>query len=271
MPSIHPTAMVDGSAQLADDVEIGPYCIVEAETCIGEGTRLMSNVIIRRYTTLGKGNQVHPFSVLGGDPQDLKFDPATRSTVVIGDGNVFRESCTVNRGTGEGAVTRIGNNNYFMAYAHAGHNVTVGSNAILVNGSALGGHSTVGDRAILSSHVAVHQFCSVGEMCMGQGNCVTTGHVPPYVIFAGTGQVQGLNIVGLRRAEHISREDIKQIREAFNIFFRRGLPTMRALEEMDACNDWGEPADRFREFIRKAAGAEGPYKRVIATLRDPRR
>ncbi len=199
MANIHPTAIVDERAQLVDDVRVGPGCVIEADVKIGAGTVLRESVVIRRYTTLGSHNLVDAFCVLGGEPQDLKFDPNTVSYLRIGEGNVFREHVTISRATGEGNVTLVGNKTYWMAGAHAGHNATVEDEAILVNGSALAGHSTLEHKAILSAHVVVHQFTWVGTMVMSQGNCPVSMHVPPYVLIAGVSRVIGLNSIGLRR------------------------------------------------------------------------
>jgi UDP-N-acetylglucosamine acyltransferase len=267
MTKIHPTAIVDGRAELADDVEIGPGSVVEADVKIGPGTVLRQNVIVRRYTTLGAKNTVDAFTVLGGEPQDLKFDPSTVSYLRIGDGNVFREHVTISRATGQGNATVVGNKTYWMVGTHAGHNATVEDEAILVNGSALAGHSTLGAKAILSAHVVVHQFTWVGTMVMSQGNCATSMHVPPYTIFAGANYVVGLNTIGLRRSPQISIEDRRQIKEAFSLTYRSGLSPARALEKMDACTDWGQAADKYRQFIRRVLTAQKPYNRGLIRLR----
>lgn len=261
--TIHPTAIVHESAQLADGVEVGPQAVIEADTVIGEGTRILASAVIRRFTTLGAHNVVHPFAVLGGEPQDYNHDPSVRSYVRIGDYNVFREGVTINRATGEDKSTIVGNHNYFMTAAHAGHNVNVGDHCVLVNGSALGGYAELHDRAILSVHVAVHQHCWFGSMSMSQGNSATSQHVPPYCILSSVNGISGLNVVGIRRAGHISDVDRTQITEAYRLLYRSGLPTGRALEEMDAHVDWGQPADLMRQFVRRVLSAEKPFNRGI--------
>ncbi len=174
---------------------------------------------------------------------------------------------TISRATGEGEETRIGSRNFWMAGAHAGHNATVGNGVTLVNGAVLAGHTTVEDGALLSAYAGLHQFCTFGRLAMVQGNGVVIGHMPPYTFGAGVDAVHGLNLVGLRRAEGIDPEDIRQIREAFNLLYRKGLPPARALEEMDARDDWNPPAAYFRDFIRRMLNAEGRYKRSLASLR----
>ncbi|MCK4602072.1 MAG: hypothetical protein KAU28_06375, partial [Phycisphaerae bacterium] len=162
---------------------------------------------------------------------------------------------------------RVGNRTYWMAGAHAGHNAVIADDVILVNGAAAGGHATIGRRAILSVHVAIHQFCWVGEMVMTQGNSGFSTHLPPYTLAADINHVIGLNSIGLRRAEDLTDEDRRQIKEAFSLTYRSGLTTSKALEKMDACSDWGEAAGKFREFVRKVLAAEPPYNRGLTPLR----
>jgi UDP-N-acetylglucosamine acyltransferase len=220
---------------------------------------------------MGRGNVLDAFVVLGGPPQDLKFLPATVSYVRIGDRNVFREGVTISRATGEGKVTTVGSRTYWMTGSHAGHNATVEDDAILVNGSGLGGFATLGRRAILSSHVMIHQFCRIGESVMTQGNSGISMHVPPFCLVGiGINRVIGLNIVGMRRSKELTDEDRRQIKEAFGILYRSGLPRAKAMERMDACTDWGSPAGRFRDFVRRAMQAGKPYDRGIIPLRRPR-
>jgi UDP-N-acetylglucosamine acyltransferase len=270
MANIHPTAIVSSGAVLANDVEIGPYCIVDGDTEIGAGCVLRSHVIVRRYTHMGSGNFVDSHTVLGGEPQDLKFDPSITSHVRIGDDNVFREGVTISRATREGGATVVGSGTYWMSGAHAGHDATVGDRAILANGAAVGGHATLGPRAFLSAHVLVHQFTWIGELVMAQGNGGTSTHVPPYTLIANINNLVGLNTVGLRRAEDISGEDRRQIKEAFGLTYRNALPAVRALERMDQCADWGAAAGKFREFIRRVVQAEPPFRRPLCPMRRRR-
>ena len=268
MPNIHTTAIVDPTARLGDDVEVGAYCIIEADVEIGAGTLLRPYVLIRRYTTMGTGNYVDAHAVLGGEPQDYKFNTESKTYLRIGDDNVFREGVTISRATGEGNATIIGNGTYFMVGAHAGHNAVVADRAILVNFAAAAGHAEIGTGAILSAYSAIHQFCWMGEMAMMQGGTIMTMHLPPYVITAApVNNVAGLNRVGLRRAEHISSEDRAQIKEAFRLTYRSGLSPAKALEQMDACTDWGEAADKFRRFVRRVITAEGPNRRGLCPMR----
>lgn len=267
MPKINPTAQVHAGAKIAQDTEIGPWCVVEDNVTIGSGTVLRENVIVRQYTTMGVNNYVDAYSVLGGAPQDFKFQPSTKSFLQIGDGNVFREHVTINRATGEGNSTIIGNRNFWMTGCHAGHNAIVEDDSVMVNRSALGGYALLSSKAFLSAHVGVHQFCWVGTMAMSQANCITTSHVPPYCMFAGVNEIVGLNKVGLRRAQHISAEDRKQVKDAFSLLYRSCLTPRAALEKMDACTDWGAAADEFRKFIRKVINAKPPFNRSLSRFR----
>jgi len=264
MSKIHPTAIVDPSAELDATVEIGAYSVVEGDVKIGGGTVLHPHVVVRSHTEIGENNQIHPFTVLGGDPQDYGYKSETITYLRIGDNNLLREGITINRATGEGNVTVIGNNTMWMANSHAGHNAIVQDNVVCANSVALAGYAQIAPRVILSGGAMVHQFTWVGEMVMTQGKAGISSHVPPYCLLAGGINVLiGLNSVGLRRAEHISSEDHRQIKEAFDLTYRSGLPKAEVLEKMDACGDWGEAACKFRDFIHKVVDAEKPYKRAL--------
>jgi UDP-N-acetylglucosamine acyltransferase len=271
MADIHPTAIVDPNARLADSVIVGPYCVVESDVTIGEGTELRPGAVIRRHTTLGEGNLVDSFCVLGGLPQDLKFDPATVSHLRIGDGNVFREGVTISRATTPGGATVVGSKAYWMTQSHAGHDSTIGDGAIITNNASIAGHVTIGPRAILSANVLIHQFTWVGEMVMTRGNSAASMHVPPYTLLAKVNYIAGLNAVGLRRAPDISDEDRKQVKEAFRITYRAGLNAQRALEKLDEWADMGAAAGKFREFLRKVVTAEPPFDRGLCAYRPERK
>ena len=249
-------------------MEVGAYSIIESDVEIGAGTVLRPHAIVRRYTTLGTGNFLDSHAVLGGLPQDYKFDPESKTYLQVGNDNIFREGVTISRATGQGKVTTIGNGTYFMTCSHAGHNAVVHDRVIMVNCAAAAGHSEIGPGSILSACSAIHQFCWMGGMVMMQGTTIMTMHLPPYVIATDVNRVVGLNVVGLRRAEHISREDRSQIKEAFRLTYRSGLSPAKALEKMVARADWGEAADVFRRFIRRVVTAEAPHKRGLCPMRS---
>jgi UDP-N-acetylglucosamine acyltransferase len=271
MPSIHPTAIVDSGAKIADDAKIGAFCVVEADTEIGPGCELMHHAVVRRYTTMGEGNVVDSFCVLGGLPQDLKFDPATPTYVRIGKGNRFREGVTISRATKAGGATVVGDFGYWMTASHAGHDTTVGDNVILANGSAVGGHTTIGDRVILSGGAMIHQFCWVGQMVMTQGQAGVTCHVPPFTLVANINGMIGLNSVGLRRNPQITEEDRRQVKQAFHLTYDAGQTGAKAIAEMDTWADISPAALLYREFLRKVLTAQPPFKRGLCPLRRGRR
>jgi UDP-N-acetylglucosamine acyltransferase len=267
MPKIHPTAIVHPTAVLSDDVEIGAYAVVEADVVIGPGTLLREHAILRRYTTMGRNNIVDSCAVLGGLPQDIKFNPDTTSYLRVGDENVFREGVTISRATSEGEATIVGNRTYWMTAAHAGHNAVIEDDAILVNGSALAGHTVLGRGAILSAHVVVHQFCWVGEGAMSQGNSATSMHIAPFTLFAGVNKVVSLNVVGIRRSKEVTEKERRQIREAFDLTYRSSLNLSDALRAMNERTEWGPAAARFRDFLFRVVSAQPPYKRGLCPLR----
>ncbi|MBI5595417.1 MAG: acyl-ACP--UDP-N-acetylglucosamine O-acyltransferase [Elusimicrobia bacterium] len=265
MAKIHPLAVVAPSAQLADDVVVGPGAVVEAGVVIGPGTVLRPHAVVRTGTTLGMRNLVDSFAVLGGDPQDLGFDPRTETFLKVGDDNTFREGVTISRATKPGGATTVGDKTLWMANSHAGHDCRIGNGVIIVNSTLLAGHVVVGERAILSGGTAVHQFTWIGEMVMTQGHSGLGMHVPPFVMCAEVNQVVGLNIIGLKRNPALSDDDRKQVKEAFRLTYRAGLPRAKAVEAMDACQ-WGPAASSFRDFVKRVLAAEKPHNRGLCPL-----
>lgn len=239
-------------AQLGDDVEIGPYCIVGADVSIAAGCRLISHVVVDGHTSIGANTVVSPFASLGGPPQDLKYKgEATR--LEIGEGNTIRESVTLNRGTvGGGGCTRIGNGNLFMAYAHVAHDCEVGNGAVLANCATLAGHVLVGDGAILGGLSAVHQFCRVGQLAILGGGAMVTLDVPPYCMAAGDrAKLHGLNLIGLRRRS-VAEANIKDLRTAYRLLFQAGLRLKEALAQIRS--DHGSVAEviALADFIENS-------------------
>lgn len=263
MSQIHPTAVVDPSAVIADDVIIGPYVVIEGDVHIGPGCRIGPATKIGPYTTLGRNNVVDHHACIGGLPQDLGFDPATPTYVRIGDNNVFREGVTISRATAEGQATVIGNDTYWMANAHAGHDVHISNRVLLGNGAMIGGHARVDDDVVFSNHTAVHQFCWIGKGAYFEGLGATSMHVPPYCVQTEVNKVVGLNEVGLERSPDITEKDLEEVKLAFSLLYHQGLTPTIALAEMYACSDWGQPARGFREFVRKALDSEGRQHRGI--------
>lgn len=220
---IHPTAIVDSKANLADDVEIGAYSIIGPDTEIGSGTRIGPHVVVGAHTRIGARNTFFQFSSIGEAPQDKKYkDEPTR--LEIGDDNTIREFCTLNRGTTQDAgVTRIGSNNWIMAYVHMAHDCQVGSHTIFANNAQLAGHVHVGDHVILGGFTVVHQFCRIGAHSMTAMGTILLQDLPPYVTASGNTAVpHGINSEGLRRRGY-SAAAISAIKRAYKTLYKSGL------------------------------------------------
>jgi UDP-N-acetylglucosamine acyltransferase len=222
--TISPLSHVDPGAQIADDVEIGPFCVVGPHVTIGRGCKLDSHVTLIGHTSIGERNRFFPGSVIGGEPQDIGYS-GSNTKVVIGDENLFREGVTVNRGADkEDGVTRIGHRNFLMANAHVAHNCHVYNNVILCNGSLLGGHVHVYDYAIVSGNSVVHHFASLGTGCFLSGGCRAPQDIPPFMLAAGSDnpEIITVNVVGMRR-RGISEHAITLVRQAYKLLFREHL------------------------------------------------
>jgi len=222
MPRVHPTSIIDPSARLAESVLVGPYCIVGPEVLIGEGCVLQSHVVVAARTRMGQGNRLHSFSVVGDDPQDLKFR-GEPTTLDIGDHNTIREHVTIHRGTGNGGgVTRIGNHNLLMVGSHVAHDCLLGSHIILANECMLAGHVVIEDGAIVSGGVGIHHYATVGTCSFIGGLARISKDVPPYMVVEGNpAEVRKPNNVGMERRGY-SEQDVEAIREAFKRLFRDG-------------------------------------------------
>ena len=231
---IDPRAGIAPDAELAADVEVGPFSIIGPGVRIGPGCRIGPHAVINGPTTLGRDNKVFQFASVGDAPQDKKYrDEPTR--LEVGDGNVFREFCSINRGTATGrGVTRIGDDNLFMAYSHVGHDCIVGSHCVMSNCTALAGHVELGDWVILSGYSGVHQFCKVGAHSFLANNAAVTRDVPPYLLVAGTpAEPKGVNSEGLKR-RGFSAPQITNIRNAYRLLYRSGLKLAEATEQLQA-------------------------------------
>lgn len=222
---ISPMSQVDPKASIGKGVVIGPFCVVGPRVCIGDETILHSHVVLMGSTTVGLNNTFWPNCIVGGDPQDVSWQ-ASETEIVIGDNNIFREGVTVNRGAEkEDGVTRIGNNNMFMANSHVAHNCRIFNNVILVNGVLLGGHVHVHDGAIVSGNSVVHHFSTLGRLSFVSGGCRVPHDIPPFMLAAGSDDpsLKTINVVGMRRAG-ISNSAIDTIKEAFRLLYRRNRP-----------------------------------------------
>ena len=258
MTDIHPSAIVHPRAELGEGVKIGPYCIVEEDVVLGDGTSLASNVFVGRWTTLGKHNEVWPGAVLGGPPQDRKYK-GERSYLRIGDDNVIREFVTLHRASGEECATVVGNDNYLMAYCHLGHNVTVGSHVTMANGVGVSGHVTIEDLANIGGLTGVHQFVRIGKVAMVGGMSRIVRDVPPFMLTEGNpANVRDINAVGLRRYG-ASADARLSLHKACKLLFRSEMGLSHAIEvvrrEVPPC----EELEYLLQFVD--SGRQGRYGR----------
>ena len=259
---IHPTAVISAEAEIADDVQVGPFCVVEGRVRIGPGCVLRPMVHLIGPLTLGRGNVVGTGTVLGDRPQHLKYNDEPTS-VEVGDGNTFREHVTVHRGTAASGVTRIGSHNFFMVNSHVGHDSILGDHCILTNGALVGGHCHIADRVILSGNSAVHQFCSVGRLALLSGCSISTNDMPPFVLQQGVNNVVGLNIIGMRRAG-MTNDQITAVRQAFKVLFCENLPFGVALARVEPELGHVAPVAELIAFIRASKRGISPMRGGLA-------
>jgi UDP-N-acetylglucosamine acyltransferase len=261
MPEIHPTAIIDPRASIADDVQIEAYTIIEDDVVINSGCRIASCVRIKAGTRLGNGVIIAHGAVLGSHPQDLKFKGET-TYLYIGDRTSIREYCTLNRGTGEGGQTRVGKDCMLMTYVHVAHDCTLGDNIILANAVNMAGHVIIEDFAVVGGVVPIHQFVQIGCHSMIGGGFRVPQDVPPYVLAASEPLVfNGLNSVGLRR-RGFSSETRSALRRAYRLLYRSGLTIPQALKRIEAECEQTPEVKHVIDFIRgsKRGVISGPHR-----------
>jgi UDP-N-acetylglucosamine acyltransferase len=245
---IHPTAIVDPTAQLGAGTVIGPYCIIGPQVSLGENSWLQHHVTLCGSLAAGRGNKFYAYCSIGQQTQDLKYR-GEPTYLQIGDDNTFREFVTINRSTAETGVTRIGSRGNFLAYSHVGHDCTVGDAVVFSNNGTLAGHVQVGDHAVIGGLTAVHQFCRVGRFAITGGCSKIVQDVPPFMIADGNpAEVRGINQVGLERAG-FSPEKIRPIKEAFRLIYRGKMNTGQALEALKANLGASEEVAAIVRFI----------------------
>jgi UDP-N-acetylglucosamine acyltransferase len=244
----HPSAIVPPGARLADGVRIGPYAVIGENVSLGPETVVEAHAVVDGYTSLGARNRIFPFASIGLEPQDLKFK-GEKSTLEIGDDNIFREFVTIHRGTSlGGGRTVIGNSNLFMAYTHVAHDCIVGSSIVFGNAATLGGHVVVEDHAGISAYSGVHQFCRVGAYSYVGGYTVVTKDVLPFSLTVGNrARLYGVNLVGLQRRE-FSPERIGAIRKAYRVLQQSTLNLSQGLAQLE--QETHEDIDRIIKFVR---------------------
>jgi UDP-N-acetylglucosamine acyltransferase len=248
--SIHATAIIDKNAQIAESAEIGPYCIIHEGAVIGEGARLLSNVIIEGDTEIGPGTTVYPFASIGLPPQDLKYKKE-KTGVKIGSNNIIREYVTVHRGSVGGAgYTIVGDENFIMAYSHIAHDCKLGSKIIMANVATLAGHIEVQDHAVLGGLIAVHQFVRIGAYAMVGGMSGIAQDVPPYTMAMGPRAcLYGLNLIGLRR-HGFSQETINELSKAYRMLFRSKNTIKEAIKRVQEEIPYTDEIKALIEFVK---------------------
>ena len=246
--NIHPTAIVHADAQLGEGVEIGPYAIVGEGCVVGDGTVVAARATLERNVILGREVKVGIGSVLGGDPQDLKFR-GEQTTVEVGDGTTIREYATINRGTSQSYKTTVGKGCFLMSYVHLAHDCHIGDGVIISNATQLAGHVTVDDRAIISGVSAVHQFVKIGRYCFVGGCSRVAKDIPPYTKAVGNPiKLYGLNSVGLQR-NNFPDEVIRELKRAYRLFFRSDLNVSQALERAESELQQFPEVQEFLRFV----------------------
>jgi UDP-N-acetylglucosamine acyltransferase len=253
MSEVDPRSIVSPSARVGKGVRIGPFAVVGDEVELGDDCVLQAHAVVRGPARIGDKNVFDSFCSVGGDPQDLKFS-GERTELVVGDGNHFREFCTVSRGTTQGGgVTRIGSHNLFMAYSHVAHDCIVGSHTVFANGATLAGHVAVGDHASVGAFSPVHQFCRVGRFAYIGACTVITQDVPPFsrVVTERETHCYGVNTVGLER-RGFDRQRLETIERAFRLLLRSKLNTSQAVEQIRAQLNGSPDILELVDFIESA-------------------
>ncbi len=245
---IHPSALVDPAAELAADVEVGPYAIIEGPAEIGAGCRIEAGAQIVGRVRIGARSSVGRAAIIGGDPQDIAFDPRTPSGVILGEDTVIREHVTVHRSTRPDENTVVGSGNFLMATSHLGHDVFIGDNNVVANACLLAGFVRVGSRSFLGGGSVFHQFIRVGDGAMVQGNSAMSRDVPPFSIVQKVNQLKGLNVVGLRRGG-FSAGERAELKRLYTLLFGSGRNLSQAIAEA-AKHDWSPRVHPLLDFVR---------------------
>jgi UDP-N-acetylglucosamine acyltransferase len=257
---IHPLAVVSPTARIAEDVQIGPFCVVEPNVTIGAGCRLEAGVIVKNGTILGENNRIFESAVLGGLPQHVSA-PRRPGGLIVGHGNTMRENVTMHRSLEENHATIVGDNNMLMVNVHVAHDCVVGNRVIIANNSMLAGHVVVSDRAYISGGVGIHQFCRVGTLAMVGGQAHVVKDIPPYVTLDGlSSYVVGLNQIGLRRADY-SRKEISRLKAAYRVIYRSSLTWSEILSRIET-EFPAPPAAEFHRFLSATTRGICPERRL---------
>ena len=249
---IHPTAIINSKANLDSSVKVGPYSIIDGDVSIGAGSVIGNHVTITGNTTIGKNNHIYHYSSIGESPQDKKYNQE-KTFLEIGDNNTIREFCTFNRGTVQDqSLTKIGNDNWIMAYVHIAHDCEIKNHTILANNTSLAGHVSIDDYAILGGFTLVHQFCKIGSHIITAENTVVFKDIPPYVIASGyDAKPNGINAEGLKR-RGFDPKIVAKIKEAYKVLYRQGLSLNEAEEKIKILSKETKELSLYIDFIAKS-------------------
>ncbi|MEO1584489.1 MAG: acyl-ACP--UDP-N-acetylglucosamine O-acyltransferase [Planctomycetota bacterium] len=266
-PSIHPSAIIDPRATIADSATVGPNCIIEGDVTLAEDVTLTASVHLKGPVTIGARTRLYPFVAVGFEPQDYKFGPdAVTAGVTIGEDCLLREHVSIHCASNDHTPTRIGNRVFMMTSSHAGHDCQVHDDVVMVSGTLLGGHVIVEEKATLGGNSAVHQHCRVGKLAMLSGGVAISADLPPFCTCHIINRIIGANVVGIRRAG-FSKQDVNAIKHAVGHVLRRTLPKGETLAILDELGQDSEPVRHIAQFVRTAkkpicAGAQkGPRGR----------
>ena len=250
MNEIHPTAVIDPSVKIGDNVRIGPYTVIQGDCVIGDNAWIDANVKIGRWTTIGAGTRIYFGALVGDDPQDHRFKEGTRAYTKIGSDATIREYVTIHRSPFPEGETVVGDGTLLMAFVHVGHDARIGSRVTAANHTSFSGHVVVGDGAVLSGFVLIHQFCRIGEIAMVGGRTIIRQDIPPYCMLAENEHICGPNVVGLRR-NGFDAEQRGIIRHIIKDYFFRRLNAANALEKIEQEYAASPEARHFVDFIRR--------------------
>lgn len=259
---IHATAIIDPRAKLHPSVTVGPYAIIEGAAEIAAGCRIEAHAQIVGHVVMGENCRIGRAAILGGDPQDLSFDPATPSSVILGSGNDIREHVTIHRGSNPGSETRLGDGNMLMVGCHLGHDVILGNKNVIANDVLLAGHVHVGNQTFIGGGAVFHQFLRIGDACVIQGNGSFSKDIPHFCAAQRINRITGLNVIGLRR-QGFDGEERKALKALFEILFNSGKNLSQAITVARQA-DWPDSAMRLLEFV------EAPSKKGVCALRPGR-
>jgi len=249
---IHPSAVISKDSVLAEDVKVGPYSVIGPKVQINAGSEIGAHCVIKGPTVIGSNNRIYPFASIGDDPQDKKYG-GEDTRLEIGDGNTIREYCTINRGTRDDeGITRVGDDNWLMAYTHIAHDCQLGSHIIMVNGSSLAGHAHIGDYVMLSAFCSIHQFCCIGAHSLIGAYGGIAKDVPPYILVFGQPPTpRGINSEGLKRRD-FSADQIRNLKSAYRLLYRKGLPLADARDQIAELANQQPELRKIVEFIDRS-------------------